>query len=68
MTLDGRQTTNVFTWTPPNTLTESLFDENKRVNSTVVRRFLSQGIDLTMKAKGVRAKSVFSRAMEEGVA
>ena len=40
-------------------------DTIKGVNSTVTRRFLAQGINLSMEAKGVRANSVFSRAIEK---
>ena len=64
MTLDGRKITNIFFWLPPDTLLEVSMDDIKRVNSTVTRRFLTQGIDLSMEARGVRAKSVFSRVME----
>ena len=59
-TLDGRKTRNIYTWTPPNILTE--FSMGAGVNSTIVRRFYEQGIDLAMEAEGVTAKSVFSRA------
>ena len=65
VTLDGRKITNIFFWIPPDSLLEVTMDEVKRVNSTVTRRFLTQGIDISMEAKGVRAKSVFSRAIEK---
>ena len=65
MTLDGRKITNIFFWFPPDSLLEVTMDKVKRVNSTVTRRFLTQGIDLSMEAKGVRAKSVFSRVLEK---
>ena len=64
MTLDGRKIINIFFWLPPDTLLEVSMDDIKKVNSTVTRRFLTQGIDLSMEARGVRAKSVFSRVME----
>ena len=63
VTLDGRKITNIFFWIPPDTLLEVTMD--KRVNSTLTRRFLAQGINLSMEAKGVRANSVFSRAIEK---
>ena len=59
-TLDGRKTRNIYSWTPPNILTELAMGAG--VNSTIVRRFYEQGIDLDMEAEGVTAKSVFSRA------
>ena len=65
VTLDGRKITNIFFWIPPDSLLEVTMDDIKRVNSTVTRRFLAQGIDLSMEAKGVRAKSVFSRVLEK---
>ena len=65
VTLDGREITNIFFWIPPDTLLEVTMDTIKRVNSTVTRRFLAQGINLSMEAKGVRANSVFSRAIEK---
>ena len=59
-TLDGRKVTNIYSWSDPNILTE--FVIGKKVNSTVLRRFYPQGIDLWMEANGVNATSVFSRS------
>ena len=55
----------MFTWLDPNTLTE--FQIAKRVNTTIVRKFYRKGIEIEMEAKGVVAKTIFSRRLAQKV-
>ena len=55
----------MFTWRTPNTLTE--FQSTKRVNTTIVRKFYPKGIEIEMEAKGVVAKTIFSRRLAQKV-
>ena len=58
-TLDGRKVTSLFTWSEPNTLME--VQTTRKVNTTILRRFYTKGIDIEMEAKGVIARTIFSR-------
>ena len=57
--MDGRKVTSVFTWSQPNTLME--VQATSKVTTTILRRFYPRGVDIEMDAKGVVARTIFSR-------
>ena len=63
--MDGRKVTSVFTWSEPNTLTE--VQTTEKVNTTILRRFYTKGIDIEMEAKGIVARTIFSRKNAKNV-